>query len=300
MPQETLFHEYINDFTETKMTGFSAEWLALREPADHRARDQALQNNICEQLATVARTEERAVRLIDLGCGSGSNLRALATRLPAQQHWTLVDYDPLLLAAARAALVAWADQVLSNESTLTIRKSEKTIEIEFAQVDLAQDIERVLAWPADLITAAAFFDLVAEPWLIRFCQALRVTLYTVLTYDGNEQWLPTHIADTSILKAFHAHQKTDKGFGVAAGPDAALIMQRELTARGFQVALAPSPWKIDQTEAAFMRALATGSATAVRETGLLNTQEVEQWLTARVTAQHCTVGHWDILATVAK
>jgi hypothetical protein len=77
-------------------------------------------------------------------------------------------------------------------------------------------------------------------------------------------------------------------------------MQRELTARGFQVALAPSPWKIDQTEAAFMRALATGSATAVRETGLLNTQEVEQWLTARVTAQHCTVGHWDILATVAK
>ncbi len=279
------------------MTGFSAEWLALREPADHRARDQALQNTICEQLEIVARAEQRAVRLIDLGCGSGSNLRALATRLPAQQHWTLVDYDPLLLAAARAALIGWADQVVSDNAILTLRKNTKTIEVEFAQVDLARDIERVLAWPADVITAAAFFDLVAEPWLVRFCKALRVTLYTVLTYDGSEQWLPAHHADGAMLKAFHAHQKTDKGFGVAAGPDASGIMKRELAARGFQVTLAPSPWQIDQAEAAFIRALATGSAAAVRETGLLKTQELDQWLAARLTAQHCTIGHWDILAT---
>jgi SAM-dependent methyltransferase len=282
------------------MTGFSAEWLALREPADHRARDQALQNTICEQLEIVAHAEQRAVRLIDLGCGSGSNLRALALKMPEQQHWTLVDYDPLLLTAARAALVAWADQVISHDAKLTIRKATKTIEIEFAQVDLARDIERVLAWPADLITAAAFFDLVAEPWLIRFCHALRVPLYTVLTYDGVEQWLPAHAADASILKAFHAHQKTDKGFGIAAGPDAATIMQRELIARGFQVMLTPSPWQIDQTEAAFMQALATGSAAAVRETGLLSHQEIDAWLAARLTAQHCTVGHWDILATPAR
>jgi SAM-dependent methyltransferase len=279
------------------MTGFSAQWLALREPADHRARDRTLQNKVCEQLANVARTEQRAVRLIDLGCGSGSNLRALATSLPEQQHWTLVDYDPLLLAAARAALIAWADEVINDSTSLTLRKNNKILEIEFSQVDLARDIERVLAWPADVITAAAFFDLVAESWLVRFCQALRTTLYTVLTYDGSEQWLPPHSADSAMLKAFHAHQKTDKGFGVAAGPDATSVMQRELTARGFQVTLASSPWKIDQTEAAFIHALATGSAAAVRETGLLNELEVNQWLTARMSAQHCMVGHWDILAT---
>ncbi len=278
------------------MTGFSAQWLALREPADHRARDRALQDRICEQLATVARTEQRAVRLIDLGCGSGSNLRALATALPAQQHWTLVDYDPLLLTAARTALVSWADQVVSDSPLLTLRKNDKTIAIEFAQVDLARDIERVLTWPADAITAAAFFDLVAESWLVRFCKALRTTLYTVLTYDGFEQWLPTHAADAAMLNAFHAHQKTDKGFGIAAGPEAATIMQRELSACGFQVDLAPSPWQIDQTEAPLIQALATGSAAAVRETGLLTAQEVEQWLPARITAHHCTVGHWDILA----
>jgi len=30
---------------------------------------------------------------------------------------------------------------------------------------------------------------------------------------------------------------------------------------------------------------------------LLKTQELDQWLAARLTAQHCTIGHWDILAT---
>ena len=279
------------------MTGFSPEWLALREPADHRARHQALQHQVCTRLEVLARTEQRAVRMIDLGCGSGSNLRALAGSLPDQQQWTLVDYDPLLLEAARTAIIEWADRVVTEQPVLRLSKNNKTIEVSFVKVDLALDIETVLGWPADLITAAAFFDLVAEPWLVRFCKALRTPLYTVLTYDGHEQWVPPHPSDSSILKAFHAHQKTDKGFGVAAGPEAAGILQRELQLRRFEVTLAPSPWQIDQSETALIQALATGSAAAVRETHLISVQDVDQWLAARRKAEHCTVGHWDILAT---
>lgn len=279
------------------MTGFSPEWLALREPADHRARHQTLQHQVCTRLEVLARTEQRAVRMIDLGCGSGSNLRALAGSLPDQQQWTLVDYDPLLLEAARTAIIDWADRIVAEQPVLRLSKNNKTIEVSFVKVDLALDIETVLGWPADLITAAAFFDLVAEPWLVRFCKALRTPLYTVLTYDGHEQWLPPHPSDSSILKAFHAHQKTDKGFGVAAGPEAAGILQRELQLRRFEVTLAPSPWQIDQSETALIQALATGSAAAVRETHLISVQDVDQWLAARRKAEHCTVGHWDILAT---
>ena len=279
------------------MTGFSPEWLALREPADHRARHQTLQQQVCTRLEVLARTEQRAVRMIDLGCGSGSNLRALAGSLPDQQQWTLVDYDPLLLEAARTAIIDWADRIVAEQPVLRLSKNNKTIEVSFVKVDLALDIETVLGWPADLITAAAFFDLVAEPWLVRFCKALRTPLYTVLTYDGHEQWLPPHPSDNSILKAFHAHQKTDKGFGVAAGPEAAGILQRELQLRRFEVTLAPSPWQIDQSETALIQALATGSAAAVRETHLISVQDVDQWLAARRKAEHCTVGHWDILAT---
>ncbi|MEI6837539.1 MAG: methyltransferase [Alcaligenaceae bacterium] len=279
------------------MTGFSPEWLALREPADHRARHQALQQQVCTRLEVLARAEQRAVRIIDLGCGSGSNLRALAGSLPDRQHWTLVDYDPSLLEAARTAVIGWADHVVAEQPVLRLSKNKKMLEVSFVQVDLALAIETVLGWPADLITAAAFFDLVAEPWLVRFCKALRTSLYTVLTYDGQEQWLPPHPSDSSILKAFHAHQKTDKGFGVAAGPEAAGILQRELQLRGFEVTLAPSPWQIDRSETALIQALATGSAAAVRETRLISAQDVDLWLAARQKAEHCTVGHWDILAT---
>ncbi len=56
--------------------GFSADWLALREPADHRSRS-------AELLATLAtRVEGRdTLRITDLGCGTGSNLRATAPAL---------------------------------------------------------------------------------------------------------------------------------------------------------------------------------------------------------------------------
>ena len=73
-------------------------------------------------------------------------------------------------------------------------------------------------------------------------------------------------------------------------------MERELAARGFEVTLAPSPWQIDRSETPFIEALASGSADAVRETGLVEAAQVEQWLAARLAAEHCIVGHWDILA----
>jgi trans-aconitate methyltransferase len=83
------------------MSGFSAEWLALREPADRRARSRAL---VAELRSVFAGRDTAAV--IDLGCGTGSNLRALAASLPRRQSWRLVDRDPALLSAARERLAA--------------------------------------------------------------------------------------------------------------------------------------------------------------------------------------------------
>ncbi len=53
------------------MSGFSADWLALREPFDLRARS-------CTVLDAVASYFERrhSVRVVDLACGTGSTLRA--------------------------------------------------------------------------------------------------------------------------------------------------------------------------------------------------------------------------------
>ena len=278
------------------MTGFSAQWLALREPADHRARDASLRDQVIHDLNHLARVRPGPIKIVDLGCGSGSNLRALAPHLPATQHWTLVDYDPALLSAAKSALVQWADQTVSDQDILVLHKNGKHISVKFLCEDLSSNLESVLALPTDLLTAAAFFDLVAEHWLERFCGLLRSPLYTVLTYNGQEIWHPPEPMDAAMLNAFHAHQQTDKGFGVAAGPTAAGVMEKLLKARGFAVSSAQSPWKLNASDRNLIEQLAIGSAGAVLETKRVSVEEISAWKQSRSVAQTCEIGHTDLYA----
>lgn len=278
------------------MTGFSAQWLALREPADHRARNVSLRAQVVHDLEHLARVRPGVISLVDLGSGSGSNLRALAEHLPDHQHWTLVDYDRDLLRAARIALMHWADEVRADNTTLTLVKNNKHLSIDFLYEDLSKNLFAVLELPCDLVTAAAFFDLVAEDWLATFCQSLSKPLYTVLTYDGHERWSPPEPKDAEMLKAFHAHQRTDKGFGAAAGPAAAGVMEKLLRARGFAISTAQSPWKLGLNDRLLIEQLATGSANAVLETGLVPAESVNTWKFSRIRAQACEIGHTDLYA----
>ena len=79
------------------MSGFSAEWLALREPLDVRARNREVLDAVA-----AAFPGQTALSIVDLGSGTGSTLRALGARLPKSQKWKLVDNDPVLLAEAFA------------------------------------------------------------------------------------------------------------------------------------------------------------------------------------------------------
>lgn len=278
------------------MSGFSASWLALREPADHRARHVGLKASLLTALSKNVQPGQ-VLRVTDLGCGTGSNLRALSEGLHPRQSWRLVDYDPALLSEARVQLIKWADCHDEAGGLLRLIKNGLEIEVAFERHDLNRSLEHVLGLPADLVTAAAFFDLVSEQWIERFCRALNTVFYTVLTYDGIEEWRPAHPADDMMREAFHAHQGTDKGFGVAAGPRATDVMERCLAATGFQVQRAPSPWTLSRpADHELMSALAEGSAHAVSETGQVSEPDIRSWLMARQQAQTCVVGHEDLLA----
>jgi hypothetical protein len=290
------------------MSGFSAEWLRLREPVDHRSRNQALQTQVLNYLAQIKTVCPGSVHLTDLGSGTGSNLRALAPHLDALQYWTLVDHDPMLLQAARHTLLAWADSEINTHAPesrvdtstqiepLSILKQDKRIMVEFKCVDLYNDYQAVLDAPADLITAAAFFDLVAEPWLTKFCASLTKPLYTVLTYDGIEQWSPPEIMDADVLKAFHQHQRTDKGFGSALGPAAPERLQSLLKAYQFITVSSPSPWVLDHTDRSLIEQLASGTAEAIREIDTISSTIVNQWEQSRRQASQCEIGHMDLFA----
>src|SRR4051794_41502555 len=132
------------------MSGFSAGWLALREPADPHARSPAL---VAELRSVFAGRDAAAV--IDLGCGTGSNLRALAASLPRRQSWRLVDRDPALLGAARERLVAWADASEAG-AELHLRKGGFDIAVRFVEADLAQGVAPLLGdGGVDLVAGAA-------------------------------------------------------------------------------------------------------------------------------------------------
>lgn len=276
------------------MSGFSSDWLALREPADHDARDAELLDLVAQ------RYEKRdGVRVLDLGCGTGSNLRGTWNVLPNWQHWTLVDHDDRLLDAARDSLTRWADtsEVFGEELLLT--KGKRNITIDLRKADLTTDLEKLLDWRPDFVTASALFDLVSAHWLDDFIGALakrKLPLYTVLTYDGREEWQPAHETDAIMLAAFNTHQHRDKGFGASTGPDATDEMVRRFKKRGYAVETAASPWKLDAKLRPLISALTKGIADAVRETGTVPDDIIVNWLKARENASTGLVGHHDLWA----
>jgi SAM-dependent methyltransferase len=276
------------------VTGFSPDWLDLREGADHRARNPDLLAALSARLG-----DRRSLSVVDLGCGTGSNLRAVAPVLPAVQHWRLVDHDPALLLAARERIADWADDARVSDDALVAKKSGRQITVTFAQADLARDLDAALGTAPDLVTAAALFDLVSAGWIQRLAAATAergASFYTALTYNGEESWFPPHPADAAVLAAFHAHQGGDKGFGLSAGPTASRCLAEAFTGYGYTVRDGESSWRLDRSDAALIGELAQGIARAVRETGRVPDPVSDAWREDRIAHGTCVVGHTDLFA----
>ena len=280
------------------MSGFSSHWLGLREPVDHASRSASVQAAMLDCLRQRHGDELSGLRLLDLGSGSGSNMRALVPLFGDKQDWTLVDHDRALLDASRQLTVQWADEILAEQSDgLQVRKTGKTVLIRWLIADLNKDIERVLTdSKPDMVTAAALFDLISPAWIARFCGALKTPFYTVLTYDGRSAWRPPHEADEDLLAAFHAHQMTDKGFGAAAGPQACAVLAQCLQAEAFAVVCGDSAWRLGAQHRALLDLLHQGMVDAVEQTGRVSADRLAQWSVTRLQTTDCLIGHEDTLA----
>ncbi len=263
------------------MSGFSADWLALREPHDARARNPAVLDAVVALL-----NRYPSVRIVDLACGTGSTLRALAPRLPAQQNWRLVDNDLGLLARA----------------TATTRPA--TVSAAAIVLDLNRDLEVALDGPVDLVTASALLDLVSEAWLERLAveiAARSIPIYAALSYDGRIQFDPADPLDDAMVAAVNAHQRTDKGFGSALGPAAASFAIARFEKLGYSVVHGKSDWVIGPDDRDMQIDTLAGWASAARELGDLSLADTVGWLTRRHDAVNAgrssiRVGHVDIFA----
>ncbi len=125
---------------------------------------------------------------------------------------------------------------------------EAVSEVACKRVDLASVEFRPLLSGADLVTASALFDLFSVEAIERLAGAVaaeRCAFYTVFTYDGIAAFLPEHSADGAMRETFNRHQRTDKGFGPAAGPTASDALAAAFARYGYSVLRGKSPWVLD-------------------------------------------------------
>jgi len=271
---------------------FDLAWLDLREPVDHRSRSEDLGRELSRRLG-----QRTSISVLDMGCGTGSNLRATAPLLGPEQHWTLVEKDERLLEAAVARLCTWAASAERSGGRLVLNKEGKRIAVRFARADLARDLEQVLDVDADLYTASALFDLVSDDFIATVAAEVarrRAAFFTALTYNGVQRWTPKHEADAALASAFRSHQSRDKGFGVAAGPIAPALLSAAFDEAGYTVSEGDSGWHLSAGDEALTEALAAGFAAAVRETRLVPDVKLRDWLA--VGRSGALVGHTDTLA----
>jgi hypothetical protein len=282
------------------VSGFEPSWLALREPVDHAARSGAL-------AARFAAAVGRAPRLIDLACGSGSNLRYLSPRLDADQRWLCLDHDRMLLPLALDEITAWGEErglasARPMPSLLELSGTHARSRISLIERDLS-DVHRAFGLEgADGVSASAFLDLVSPAWaegLASRVAAAQLPALFALTYDGRLEWRPEEEGDLAMAERFNLHQRSDKGCGVALGPEAAPFLAASFEKAGCRAQLAESDWRIDAaSEPALLQAFLAGLIGAARE--IEDDAELLRWAELRrrqAAARRLAlrVGHLDLL-----
>jgi hypothetical protein len=241
------------------MRGFTAEWLALREPADRAARDPGLAQRFGAALPPQA-------TILDLGAGTGAHARAMSEWV-REQRWVLVENDPTLLALQPS-------------------------EFDSVARDLADGLGDL---PADGVAMASLLDLAGATWLEQLAKWVarrRVPLLAVLTVDGRRDYWPADPEDAAVAAAFARDQRRDKGLGPAVGAAASAMLAKNLARRCFSVSTAASDWRLGPGQSALLAALVQGEAEAAKTPGW-GRRRLAQIEAGRLRAR---IGHRDLLA----
>lgn len=264
------------------MSGFSATWLALREPLDLAARNKEVEAAFFEALPA------EAPKILDLASGAGSTVAALAGE-KSVIHWTLSDYDSDLLSVAASRKYAIRPALLQTR-----------------EIDLAANLKELPFDAVDAVTTSAFLDLVSETFLTQLVEAIvssEKPFLASLTYDGRTGFSPAEPLDQDLCDAMNRDQQTDKGFGPALGPSAAERAIALFQAKGYRIVSGESDWVIGPQHEDFLAEFLPGWIGAGIKQGVGKTA-ADHWLQNRRSqiadsAFNMIVGHLDFAALPA-
>ncbi|WP_187279885.1 methyltransferase domain-containing protein [Quadrisphaera setariae] len=259
------------------------EWLALREGADERARRSATPQLLHHLGLDTTAAPQGRLRVVDVGAGTGANLRHLAPVLSSAQDWLLLDHDPEVLERAEELL---DEEPVAARATVTTRLGD------LAGVDLRGS--------ADLLTCTALLDVLRADQvdgLVAALAAARVPALMALTVTGEVQLDPPHPADAELARTFDDHQQRDGRLG----PLAAGHTVQALARAGFSVLTVPTPWRLGPEEPELVLEWAAGRVEAAVEQDPALAGTGRSWLQQRSREVdrgelHAVVHHVDLAA----
>ncbi|GAA4156467.1 SAM-dependent methyltransferase [Leifsonia shinshuensis] len=218
----------------------SADWLALREAEDARARSRRLARAVPGILGGVPDGRAAGARPLavhDLGSGTGSMMRWLAPQLPGPQTWVLHDWNAGLTARAVAG------EPPEDRSGRPVAIESRVTPLDrLAPADLAG---------ADLVTASALLDVVTAQEahaIVDACVAVGAPVLLPLSVTGDVELRPWDPRDILVARAFNEHQRREVDGRRLLGRFGAPIARGLLGRAGWHVRTALTTWRLDRRD----------------------------------------------------
>ena len=278
------------------MSSAFADYLDAKYPLDERSLNRDVRAVFESALRSHA-----AVRVLDIGCGSGASLcRLLQAGLNGRVELTGVDRDPELLQLARSRAVhdlEMADFELSRSTeVIQARRNREAITLRFEAADLA-GYEPEQPGTHDAVIAQALMDLLPVQSMverIRGWLAPAGLFYASLNYDGGTVLFPAHPKgefEAALLGAYDASMARSVGGLPCGGAHAGRRLHAALTEAGFDIlALGSSDWNITpycgayrDADEACLAALLDMIHGEGQRSGRFEPQQLDGWLSQRRT-----------------
>ena len=247
-------------------TSFNIQWLKERFAFDCQARNQEVEQ-ACLQLLN----SKKEINILDLGAGSGSSFLYLSEKIPQSQHWTFVELNGELAAAALERIAENAGQqnlkIERPDKKLSLKRGNKVITIEVIQGSFLELEELVDLRKYDLATAAAVLDLLTRPMLEDLLKKLayvQVPLLATINYAGMA-FDPVDPADKKYVDLYGMHMQREQAFGQTLGPDCTDAMLRFCDARNQKAMSGKSNWLVNPEATTMHRFLLEYMSSAIPE-----------------------------------
>jgi hypothetical protein len=280
--------------------GFDADWLYWREAADTEARDTGLLARWLDGLSADG-------RVVELGAGTGSLLRACLPYLRRPLRWEALEVDSDLIARGAERFGRWAVSHpgwrFEMGEVTRLCGPQGHCQLEWQTIDLAREQPNLAGVSA--IAASAWGDLVSWRWAADFAAQAAASgtdsLYLALNVIDGAQCLPQQPLDRALDRAFSAHMRRDKGFGPALGGGALPGWSAALSRAGYRVDTACSAWSLGPAYPLLTAAWLEGYVKAACEQNPRLAEEAGAWLRERRAqlasgALRIRIVHGDLLA----